>query len=131
MDQLRNEILERISTLKLQIEKGLIITETYKKPEVEPMIIKTAKALYELLDDIPIVIEDWQLIVGTPSAEPFTLSPHPEASGKDRNHCTPMVRDGIHMKYLKRMHERFIHDGSAVRVGNLASDLFRLRNGSR
>jgi hypothetical protein len=30
------------------------------------------------------------------------------------------------MKDLKRMRERFIRDGSAVRMGNLASDLFRL-----
>jgi hypothetical protein len=30
------------------------------------------------------------------------------------------------MKDLKRMRERFIRDGSAVRMGNLASDLLRL-----
>lgn len=77
---LRNEILERIRTPKLRIEKAIITTEAYKKTEGEPMIIRRAKALYELADKIPIAIEDWQLIVGTPSAEPFTVSPHPEAS---------------------------------------------------
>jgi hypothetical protein len=30
------------------------------------------------------------------------------------------------MKDIKRMHERFIRDGYAVRMGNLASDLLRL-----
>lgn len=30
------------------------------------------------------------------------------------------------MKDIKRMRERFIRDGSAVRMGNLASDLLRL-----
>jgi len=30
------------------------------------------------------------------------------------------------MRDLKRMHERFIRDGSSVRLGNLASDLLRL-----
>ncbi len=30
------------------------------------------------------------------------------------------------MKDLKRMRERFIQDSSAVRLGNLASDLLRL-----
>jgi len=30
------------------------------------------------------------------------------------------------MKDLKRMRERFVRDGSAVRMGNLASDLLRL-----
>ena len=30
------------------------------------------------------------------------------------------------MRDLKRMHERFIQDGSSVRLGNLASDLLRL-----
>lgn len=30
------------------------------------------------------------------------------------------------MRDLKKMHERFIRDGSSVRMGNLASDLLRL-----
>jgi hypothetical protein len=30
------------------------------------------------------------------------------------------------MRDLKRMHERFIRDGSSVRLGNLASDLLPL-----
>jgi hypothetical protein len=30
------------------------------------------------------------------------------------------------VKDLKRIHERFIRDGSSVRLGNLASDLLRL-----
>ena len=30
------------------------------------------------------------------------------------------------MRDLKRMHERFIRDGSSVRLGNLASNLLRL-----
>ena len=30
------------------------------------------------------------------------------------------------MRDLKRMHDRFIRDGSSVRLGNLASDLLRL-----
>lgn len=30
------------------------------------------------------------------------------------------------MRDLKRMHERFMRDGSSVRLGNLASDLLRL-----
>ncbi len=37
-----------------------------------------------------------------------------------------MVRDGIQMKDLKRMRERFIRDGSSVRMGNIASNLLRL-----
>jgi len=37
-----------------------------------------------------------------------------------------MFRGGIRMKDLKRMRERFIRDSSAVRMGNLASDLLRL-----
>lgn len=77
---LRNEILRRIRKPKLRIEKAVITTEAYKKTEGEPMIIRRAKVLYELANKIPIAIEDWQLLVGTPSAEPFTVSPHPEAS---------------------------------------------------
>jgi len=32
------------------------------------------------------------------------------------------------MRDLKRMRERFVRDGSSVRMGNLASNLLRLSN---
>ncbi len=77
---LRKEVLARIATPKLRIERALIVTEAYKQSEGQPMILRRAKALKEILLRIPIRIEDWQLIVGSPSAEPFTVSPNPEAS---------------------------------------------------
>jgi len=77
---LRSEILARITTPKLRIERALIVTEAYKETEGQPMILRRAKALKEILLRIPIRIEDWQLIVGSPSAEPFTVSPNPEVS---------------------------------------------------
>jgi pyruvate formate-lyase/glycerol dehydratase family glycyl radical enzyme len=77
---LRSEILSRITMPKLRVEKALIVTEAYKETEGQPMILRRAKALREILLRIPIQIEDWQLVVGSPSAEPFTVSPNPEAS---------------------------------------------------
>lgn len=77
---LKNNVLARIKTPRLRIERALIVTESYKRTEGQPMILRRAIALQDILNDIPIQIEEWQLIVGSPSAEPFTVSPNPEAS---------------------------------------------------
>jgi len=79
-EELRREVLAKLRTPKLRIEKALIETEAYREYEGDPPIIRAAKIFYKLAKEIPITIEDWQLIVGSPSAEPFTVSPHPIAS---------------------------------------------------
>jgi len=80
MDEgLRKRILDSVRMPKLRVERALIVTQAHKESEAEPMIIRRAKAFHELANKMPITIEDWQLIVGSPSAEPFTVSPHPEA----------------------------------------------------
>jgi formate C-acetyltransferase len=79
-EELRKEILAKLRMPKLRIEKALIETEAWKEFEGDPPIIRAAKTFYKLAKEIPITIEDWQLIVGSPSSEPFTVSPHPIAS---------------------------------------------------
>jgi len=81
-EDLRKEVLAKLRMPKLRIEKALIETEAYKETEGEPPIIRSAKAFYKLAKEIPVAIEDWQLIVGCPAGEPFAVSPHPLASWK-------------------------------------------------
>lgn len=77
---LRDQVYQKIQMPRLRIERALIVTESYRNTEGEPAILRRAKALRDVLHKIPIAIQDWQLIVGSPSAEPFTVSPNPEAS---------------------------------------------------
>jgi len=80
---LRKGILQSLRMPKLCIERALIVTEAHKQTEGEPMIIRRAKVFHELANRMPIAIEDWQLIVGSFSAEPFAVSPHPEACWRE------------------------------------------------
>ena len=63
----------RITTLKekmlhqpryVSIEQALIITQTYKEHEQEPIIMKRAHALYNALCQLEIGVEQEELIVG-------------------------------------------------------------------
>ncbi|MGA2462997.1 MAG: formate C-acetyltransferase/glycerol dehydratase family glycyl radical enzyme [Thermodesulfobacteriota bacterium] len=84
MDQkLRSKILASLRMPRLRIEKALIVTQAHKDTEGEPMIIRRAKVFRELAKKMPISIDDWQLIVGNFSSEPFAVSPHPEAGWRD------------------------------------------------
>jgi pyruvate formate-lyase/glycerol dehydratase family glycyl radical enzyme len=51
-------------------EKAVLHTESYKKTEGEPQTIRVAKAFANALDNIPIFIEDGELIVGNTAAKP-------------------------------------------------------------
>ena len=55
----------------LCIEKARLITESYKETEGEPVIIRRAKALANILDKITIFIEDGELIVGNTASKPM------------------------------------------------------------
>ena len=64
----------RVSKLKegilrppeLCVERGYLITESYKETESEPIIIRKAKALEKILKEMTISIEDGELIADCP-----------------------------------------------------------------
>ena len=49
---------------ELCIERGFLMTESYKETEGEPFIIRRAKALKKILSEMTISIDDDELIVG-------------------------------------------------------------------
>src|SRR4030043_442128 len=57
----------------LCIEKIRLLTESFKSTENEPMILRRAKALAHVLDNITIFIEDDQLIAGNAASKPMGL----------------------------------------------------------
>jgi formate C-acetyltransferase len=59
-------------------EKAIIYTKTYKELEGYPEIIKRAKALARLLDEMEIYILDGELIVGNNAPSPRGSNFHPE-----------------------------------------------------
>lgn len=51
-------------------EKGRLITESFKQTDRQPEILRNANALAYVLDNIPIFIQDGELIVGNSASKP-------------------------------------------------------------
>ena len=49
---------------ELCVERGFLMTESYKETEGEPSVIRRAKALKKILSEMTISIDDNELIVG-------------------------------------------------------------------
>lgn len=80
---------ERISKLvgdlyakmpEIESSRAVLITESYRQTENEPMIIRRAKAFLHILENIPIVIRDQELIVGSTTIAPRGCQTYPEFS---------------------------------------------------
>lgn len=78
IENLRAEVLNKLRMPEVCVERCRIITESYKETEGEPMIIRRAKAFHQILNEIPIAIEGWQLVVGNFASEPFKTAVYPE-----------------------------------------------------
>ncbi|MFZ7120213.1 MAG: glycyl radical protein [Eubacteriaceae bacterium] len=59
-------------------ERAVLITEAYKKYKDEPLIIKRAKALRYVLENMTIYIKDEELIVGNQASKPGRVPVFPE-----------------------------------------------------
>ena len=64
--------------IKICIERPRLITEAYRETEGEPIILRRAKALAKLLDNMSIYILPHEKIVGNPTSKPSTLIHYPE-----------------------------------------------------
>ena len=50
---------------EIEPARAKLITESYKETENEPMIIRRAKAFAHILENIPIIIREDELVVGS------------------------------------------------------------------
>ncbi len=80
---------ERIKKLKenlfadkprIESARALLITESYRKTEAEPIIMRRALAFQHILANLPIVIRDEELIVGSSTVQPRSTQIFPEFS---------------------------------------------------
>ena len=65
---------------EIESARAVLITESYKQTEDEPMVIRRAKAFQHILENIPIVIRDRELIVGSTTIAPRGCQTYPEFS---------------------------------------------------
>ncbi len=65
---------------EIESARAMLITESYKQTENEPVIIRRAKAYQHILENIPIIIRDQELIVGSTTIAPRGCQTYPEFS---------------------------------------------------
>jgi len=59
--------------VKLDLQRSRLVTESYRQTEGEPMVIRRAKALANVLSHMDIYIQDWERIVGNNVSTPQGL----------------------------------------------------------
>ncbi len=64
----------------IESARAKLITESYKETEGEPIITRRAKAFAHILHNIPIIIRDNELIVGSSTIAPRGCQTFPEFS---------------------------------------------------
>jgi pyruvate formate-lyase/glycerol dehydratase family glycyl radical enzyme len=65
---------------EIESARAVLLTESYKQTENEPVIIRRARAFEHILGNIPIVIRDLELIVGSTTIAPRGCQTYPEFS---------------------------------------------------
>lgn len=65
---------------EIEADRGVLLTESYKATEGEPIITRRAKAFAHILDNIPITIRPGELIVGSATKAPRGCQVFPEYS---------------------------------------------------
>ena len=67
---------------RVEAERAVLITESYKQTEALPMVLRRAKALEHILKHMTLVIRDDELIVGNLTTAPRSTQIFPEFSNK-------------------------------------------------
>ncbi len=80
IEVLKEQILS--ATPCIEVERALLITESFKETEGKPAIVRRAKALEKILNEIPIIIRDQELVVGSVTKEARSSQIFPEFSNK-------------------------------------------------
>ncbi len=78
IDKLVNALYEKMP--EIESARGLLVTESYKASENLPVILRRSAAFAHILRNIPIVIRDNELIVGSATVAPRGCQVFPEYS---------------------------------------------------
>lgn len=65
---------------EIESARAVLLTESYRATEGEPMVMRRAKAFAHILDNIPIIIRDGELVVGSTTIAPRGCQTYPEFS---------------------------------------------------
>ncbi len=78
IDFLKDNLYARMP--EIESERAVLLTESYKATENEPLYLRRAKAFKHILENLPITIRDRELIVGATTKAPRSCQVFPEFS---------------------------------------------------
>lgn len=78
IDRLKDALFAKMP--ELEVERAVLLTESYKNTEGMPMITRRAKAFRNILENLPITIGEDELIVGSATKSPRSCQIFPEFS---------------------------------------------------
>ena len=76
--RLKDDLFKKMPVI--ESARARLITESYRMTEGEPMITRRAKAFLHILQNIPIIIRDEELVVGSTTLAPRGCQTYPEFS---------------------------------------------------
>jgi len=78
IEKLRKVIIDAVP--QVESERAVLITESYKETEGQPTIIRRAKAVEKIFNELPVTIRDNELVVGSITINPRSTEICPEFS---------------------------------------------------
>jgi len=66
------------ANVRLCLERARLVTESYKETEGQPMVLRRARALKKILENMTIFIQDNEQIVGNIASDPASVPTYPE-----------------------------------------------------
>ena len=105
-------------------DRGVLITESYKQTEGEPIITRRAKAFEHILKNIPIVIRPEELIVGSSTVHPRSCQVFPEFSFEwlEAEFDTMETREADPF-YISEESKKALHEAYKYWKGKTSSEL--------
>ena len=78
IEKLRQVIIDAVP--QVESERACLVTESYKETEGLPTVIRRAKAVEKIFNELPVTIRDNELIVGSITINPRSTEICPEFS---------------------------------------------------
>ena len=78
IDKLVDNLFKKMP--EIECERAVLLTESYKATEGEPVVMRRAKAFAHILENLPLTIRDHELIVGAATKSPRGCQIFPEFS---------------------------------------------------
>ena len=78
IQNLVDQLFEKLP--EIESDRAVLLTESYKESEGQPIIVRRAKAFSHILRNIPITIRKDELIVGSATKSPRSCQVFPEFS---------------------------------------------------